>query len=166
MKKHPADVTAVNQVCLYYNRNSHMAAKEAKEWSFFGPRKECSVDQTAGDAVILDQLKDDFASLPRRTKAVIISSDPFLASRANAVKTAAQDKFGGPVCYPNALYHSGSTQANVMIYGASLLTAYSDLGRKAVDLLALAKPKNMGLDTPIPEILDGPSPSPFAKLAN
>ncbi len=154
MKKNPGLVSSVNEICLYYNKNSHMAAREAKEWSFFGLLKESSVDHNAANTA--GQFRDDFKTLPRGTKAVIVSSDPFFASKASEVTAAALAEFAGkPVCYPNALYPVAG-QPLFMIYGANLAAAYDALGKKAVGLLALAKPRNQGLDTPLPETVNGP----------
>jgi hypothetical protein len=149
MQRHPSLISNVSSVCLLYNKNSHMAAREAKEWSFFGPTKESCVDQAAYDP---SHFASDFTatSLPRGTQAMIVSSDPFFASKA-ADLTAAARAWGKPVCYPNELYKASALPGMSMIYGPNLEAAYGALSAKALAYLSAAtKPKTMGMDTPMP----------------
>jgi hypothetical protein len=160
LKQRYPGVTSVRDICLYYNKQSHMAAREAREWSFLGKLMESTVDHTAANTAA--QFRNDFRSLPVGTKAVIVSSDPFFASKANEITAAALAEFPGrPICYPNAVYHASAQPGFRMVYGANLKQAYAALGNMAVAFLALPQPANMGLDTPIPETIDGPpSPAP------
>jgi hypothetical protein len=146
--RHPS-ITSVSHICLLYNKHSHMAAKEAREWSFFGLLKESSVEH--GSTYHASQFVEDFDSLPRGTQAVIVSSDPFFASKA-ANLTAAAQLFAGPICYPNSLYQATAQPGVSMIHGADLQGAYNDLCAKALAYLSAPapKPKTMGLDTPLP----------------
>jgi hypothetical protein len=137
---------AVNNVCLLYNQNSHMGAREAKDWSFFGPTKRSTVSQTGYDK---KQFVYDFSHLPAQAKAIIVSSDPFFTSNAADIIAAAKN-WGNPVCYPNELYGTATTGIS-MIYGPDLKTAYKALGVKAATYLAAAtKPASVGLDSPHP----------------
>jgi hypothetical protein len=149
LRKRHSSITSVSHICLLYNKNSHMAAKEAREWSFFGLLKESSVEH--GSTYHASQFVDDFKSLPRGTQAVIVSSDPFFASKA-ADLTAAAHHFAGPICYPNSLYQATAQKGVSMIHGADLKAAYDELCAKALAYLSAhaPKPKTMGLDTPLP----------------
>ena len=150
-----AAITSVKNICLYFNKNSHMAKKEAKEWSFFGSLKESSVDHTANNATIQAQFEEDFANLPRGTEAVIVSSDPFFLSKASRLTAAILARFGGrPICYPNGTYYGFGQPNYRLVYGVNLATAYTLLGQKAVAYLAA--PGDMGLDTP-PPVQQGPA---------
>jgi hypothetical protein len=141
---------AVNNICLLYNSNSHMGARESDDWSFFGTVKKSSVVQTPG-GYNGAQFANDFATLPANAKAVIVSADPFFTSKATDI-VAAATTWAQPVCYPNEIYNNANPLAGKsMIYGPDLSTAYQSLGQKAADYLnANPRPPQMGLDSPHP----------------
>jgi hypothetical protein len=155
IQQNSGTVKSVTDICLYYNDKSHMAEKEANEWRFSGGLvKKSSVDHTANDTAIRAAINADFASLPSGTKAIIVSSDPFFAAKASILT----DEFKSmPTCYPNSRF---SPPTGSFSYGVDIGKAYNELGKKAVSYLAT--PKQMGLDTLIPDTVSplvGSAPS-------
>ena len=123
----PTAVTDPTKICLYCNGNSHMADDEMEDWEFHMGAKDLvsSVKQQGGYNA--QQFKDDFNTFGQ-IQAVVVSSDPFFASKA-ADLIAAATAWNKPVCYPTEFY-SGAQATTSLIYGPGLKAAFEALGTK------------------------------------
>jgi hypothetical protein len=120
------------KICLYFNSNAHLAQDELDHWNYYvgGLNLPSGHDQTR--AYTAGQFATDFGKLAGMgAQAVVVSSDPFLASHAADLIAAAPNI---PFCYPNEFYQPRFGSGDKLV-GASLQNGYTSLANKATKYL-------------------------------
>jgi hypothetical protein len=142
------------QLCLFYNGNSQMAADQLTEWKTLtsnnGKFHDASTNSGGNNNAKNLGVSIDAAvgkTDPTKLRALVVSSDPFFTiHRQKIIRYIKRKNFDKLiVCYPFAEYFDdaksmGFSTNDCMMYGPDLTQIYQELGTRAAQILSGAKP--------------------------